>query len=147
MNCNFFVIEENAKDWHEAITACAQELRRRELVDDDFCRACLEREKEFPTGLDTELGVAIPHTTADHVHENAICVLRLKQPVKFRRMDDPDEETEAHFVFNLAVRDPDQQLNILRAIVRLVQDGECMRACWQMPAEELRQTLYAKLYQ
>lgn len=147
MNCNFFVIENNAKDWQEAITACAQELRRRELVDDDFCSACLEREKVFPTGLETELGVAIPHTTADHVHENAICVLRLKQPVKFCRMDDPAEETEVHFVFNLAMRDSEQQLNTLRAIVRLIQDGECMKNCWKMSAEELQQTLYAKLYQ
>lgn len=146
MEHNFIVIESSARNWEEAIGLCAAELRQRNLVDEDFFAACVEREKEFPTGLETEVGVAIPHTTANHVHENAICLLKLTQPVGFCRMDDPDEEAEVHFVFNLAVCDPNQQLNVLRAIMKLVQDGEYMRRCQQMSAEQLQDAVYARLY-
>lgn len=146
MENNFIVIEKSAKNWEEAISLCAAELHRRGLVDAQFCAACVAREKEFPTGLETEVGVAIPHTTANHVHENAICLLKLQEPVGFCRMDDPDEEAEVHFVFNLAVCDPNQQLNVLRAIMTLVQDGDYLRQCQKMSAEQLHSAVYARLY-
>ena len=146
MELNFIVIEKSAKNWEEAIGLCAAELHQRNFVDASFGAACVEREKEYPTGLETEIGVAMPHTTANHVNENAICLLKLTQPVGFCRMDDPDEETEVHFVFNLAVCDPNQHLNILRAIMRLVQDGDYMRQCQKMSAAQLRDAVYARLY-
>lgn len=146
MEHNFIVIEKDAQNWEEAISICAEALRRNNWVDNSFCEACVTREKEFPTGLETEVGVAIPHTTADHVYENAICLLKLEKPVSFCRMDDPDEMAEVHFVFNLAVCDPNQQLSVLRAIMKLVQDGAYMKQCQEMSATQLQDALYAKLY-
>lgn len=146
MKNNFYVIEAPASNWEEAIALCAGELRKHNLVEDDFLNACVAREKEYPTGLECELGVAIPHTTADHVLENAYCVLRLPQPVPFYRMDDAEEQVDVHYVFNLAIADPQKQLDTLRAIMRIVQDGEYMRACEALPLDEFAESVGDRLF-
>ena len=146
MENKFFVIDSDASTWEEAIKQCALELQAHDLVEPSFMDACIAREKEFPTGLETELGVAIPHTGAEHVKENAICILRLKKPVKFCRMDDPDLETDVFVVFNLAICDAQQQLSTLRAIVRLVQDGTYMKACMDMTLPEFKAATFGRIY-
>ena len=132
-----FVIEKNVESWDEAITACAQVLYEEGNVDEEFCQACITREKEYPTGLAASLGVAIPHTQKKHVYHNGICLLRLPKPVAFQRMDDPDKAVEASFVFNLAIHDPEEQLMTLSKVMDLIRDDKLLHQCKQMPLEEL----------
>ena len=146
MKENLIVIEQSAATWEDAIALCASALKERGLVDDGFLAACIDREKEFPTGLQTELGTAIPHTTANHVCDNAICVLKLPQPVDFCCMDDPDETVAVHYVFNLAVCDPQQQLHVLRTVMMLVQDGAFLRSCEKLSTDEIYTLLHVMLF-
>ena len=44
-------------------------------------KACIEREKEYPTGLPSEVPVAIPHSKVEGIKDNCVCFLRLKNPV------------------------------------------------------------------
>ncbi|MFQ7422717.1 MAG: PTS sugar transporter subunit IIA [Anaerostipes sp.] len=39
--------------------------------------ACIEREKEYPTGL-PGIPVAIPHSKVEGIKDNCVCFLRLK---------------------------------------------------------------------
>ena len=97
-----FVIEGEAENWQEALRLTADRLQQEGCVKDDFYECCKKREEEYPTGLTENCPVAIPHTTKDHVIKQAICALRLRHPVMFQRMDDPDEQVEVKYVLNLA---------------------------------------------
>ena len=97
-----FVIEGEAENWQEALRLTADRLQQEGCVKDDFYECFKKREEEYPTGLTENCPVAIPHTTKDHVIKQAICALRLRHPVMFQRMDDPDEQVEVKYVLNLA---------------------------------------------
>lgn len=138
---NLFVIEKNVENWSEAIRACTEVLQKNGNVDEEFCQACIEREKEYPTGLAASVGVAIPHTQKSHVFHNGVCFLRLPKPVAFRRMDDPDDFVDASFVFNLAINNPEQQLSTLSKVMSFIQDDKLLKRCQTMSLDELRQTI------
>ncbi len=139
---DILVIEGNPETWEEALNKTYQELHKNNYVKDSFLTACIEREKKFPTGLPTEVAVAIPHTDAEHVITPAICVLRLKKPVRFQNMGDLEESIEAHFVFNMALKDNTDQVPMLRAIITLIQDGNYLMSCKEKPLSQIRQELF-----
>lgn len=99
-----FVIEGEARNKEEALRLTFQKLYEEGLVKESFYEGCVEREKQFPTGLDTPVPVAIPHTDSVHVISPAVCVLRLKKPVAFSLMEDDSRQAEAEFVFNMALK-------------------------------------------
>lgn len=127
-----FAIEGCAKCDMDAIRLCATKLYDEGIVNDAFCGNCIEREKEFPTGLPSAIPVAMPHSAASGVNCDGICILRLAEPVSFRRMDDPDETVPACLVFNLAIADPKEHLAMLQNLMGVLMDEEKvekLRAC------------------
>jgi len=88
-----------------------------------FVAALTAREQAYPTGLPVPGGVAIPHTDAEHVIADTICVLTLAEPVGFRSMGGPDDATIAvSTVFLLALSRSQDHVTILPRIVRSIQD-------------------------
>ena len=77
-----YVINGAANDWSEAIRLTSGELYRNGCVKEEFYEKCCERERDYPTGLTEFCPVAIPHASKDYVLKQAICVLRLQEPVK-----------------------------------------------------------------
>ena len=62
-------------DRDEAMMKLASLLKNGGFVKESFEKAVLDREKIFPTGLPTKpIGVAIPHTDAEHVNKGAMAV-------------------------------------------------------------------------
>ena len=117
-----FVIEGEAENWQEALRLTADRLQQEGCVKDDFYECCKKREEEYPTGLTENCPVAIPHTTKDHVIKQAICALRLRHPVMFQRMDDPDEQVEVKYVLNLALLDDSEHVEIIARVIRYLKD-------------------------
>ncbi|MGI5912884.1 MAG: PTS sugar transporter subunit IIA [Syntrophomonadaceae bacterium] len=115
----YFAIKGSASTDEEAIKLCADKLYEEGCVTDQFANNCIRREKKFPTGMPSELPVAMPHSEAAGVVENAVCVLVLDKPVNFRRMDDDTVEIPAEAVFNLAVKDPSKHMYILQNLMGL----------------------------
>lgn len=88
----------------------------------------IEREKEFPTGLDIDgFGVAIPHTNVSHVNKQGIAIGVLKEPVTFIQMGTDDEEVAVKLVFMLAVVDPASHIDQLQKIIAMIQDKEVLQ--------------------
>ena len=100
---HYLAIEGEAKDWEEAIRLCGQAIADAGYADETFMNACIEREKEYPTGLPSEVPVAIPHSKVEGIKDNCVCFLRLKNPVTFYRMDSDEESIETTAVFNLSL--------------------------------------------
>lgn len=98
------------------------------LVEQGFCKpsyvdALIEREKDYPTGINMgDFGIAMPHTERTHVNKAAVAIARLKKPVLFYEMGSEDEEVQASLVFMLAVEDPKAHLPFLQRLMSVFQD-------------------------
>lgn len=146
MNGNVFVIEGSPKTWQDAIHLTYSKLFKEGYVKDSFLDGCIEREKKYPTGLPTELPIAIPHTFANHVITTAICVLKPEKPVYFVSMEDPEKTINAEFVFNMALKNECDQVKMIRAIVKVARSKEFLERAKKMPLDELRDILYKKWF-
>ena len=135
------IIEDNPGSWEEAVRAAYKELHDRHFVKESFLQGCMEREKIYPTGLMTEVPVAIPHTDSIHVIVPAICVIRLKDPVLFRNMESPENEVPAQFVFCMALKSGDAQIDILKAILNTAQDKKFLQEAKTESLETVRKKL------
>lgn len=94
-----------------------------------FAAALAAREEVYPTGLPVPGGVAIPHTDAEHVITDTICVLTLAKPIEFESMGGPDDGAIAvSTVFVLALSTPEDHVTILPRIVRSIQDPSFLAA-------------------
>lgn len=90
---------------------------------ESYVDALIVREEEYPTGLDVDgIGVAIPHTSVDHVNKVGIAIATLNSPVTFVQMGTDDETVAVHLVFMLAVVDPNAHIDQLQRIVEIIQD-------------------------
>lgn len=92
-----------------------------------YVEALITREEEFPTGLDIDgFGVAIPHTSVEHVNKVGIAIATLKKPVTFVQMGTDDETTQVKLVFMLAVTDPNAHIDQLQRIIEIIQDTDAL---------------------
>ena len=74
--------EETGQD--EILLEMAELLKNKGFVKETYGEALLQREKEYPTGLETgETNVAIPHVDIKHVNSAAIAVGILEKPIEF----------------------------------------------------------------
>lgn len=129
----------NLNTWQDAITLASSKLYENGYVKKEFGENCIKRELVYPTGLATDFSVAIPHTESEFVNETAVSVLRLKKPVVFQTMEDPERVVAAHYVFNLAIKEKKNQVIFLSKIIRLVQDSKKLEEMFYADAEEFNQ--------
>lgn len=141
------ITAEKVKNWEAAIASCAHAMSKKGYVKESYCTACVEREREFPTGLELGCGVAIPHSDPVHVNQAAICLLRLKDSVAFRRMDDPDLETPVQLVFALALNGGEDHRSTLSRIIKSMQNPAFLRCCLEESETEATAFLARHLMQ
>lgn len=133
----YVAIEADAKNWEEAINICGKALIDNDCVGKGFVAACIEREKSFPTGLPTIIPVAIPHAASDEVNVTSVCILKLKNPVEFKRMDDSNESIGARLIFNLAIEGHSEHLDYLQNLIAFVMDEEKVKNCLTLSINEI----------
>lgn len=93
-----------------------------------YIEALIEREQEFPTGLDIKgVGIAIPHTDADYVKKAGIVLAVLEKPVSFYRMGREEELIEVQLVFMLAIENPEAHLGYLQQILAVIRDTDVLK--------------------
>ncbi len=115
------------KDQFDAIALAAKPLLEKGYVSEEFIDAAIERERVFPTGLPTKIGVALPHTEAKYVLKESISILTLKNTIVFAGMGNPKESIPVQIVFLLAINDPEKQLRILQTIITIIQNEKMLR--------------------
>lgn len=106
------------------ITVLADRLEAAGYVAPSYREAVLRREAKLPTGLplSADLAVAVPHTDPEHVMRPGIAIATLATPVAFRSMEDPDEALPVRVVFALALKDKNEQIEMLQMIASMLQD-------------------------
>ena len=107
-------------------------LTEKGYTKDTYVNALIEREAEYPTGLDLmEVGVAIPHTDASHVNKNAIAIATLKNPVEWIQMGSDDEPVGVKMVFMLSLASKGH-IEELQQIIGIIQDIELVKKMIEM---------------
>ena len=134
---NYIILRGDAADREEAILMCGEALYKAGYTGPDFGKNCVNREREYPTGLPTEIPVAIPHCQDGSVNTNAVCVLMLGHPVEFYRMDDDEETIQTDMLFNLAVSNPEEHLGVLQRLMGFLSDEERLTACRKMEDNQM----------
>lgn len=141
-----FVMEAAASTREEALRITSERLAKEGCVKDGFYESCLEREEEYPTGLTDYCPVALPHTCKEYVTEEAICILRLKEPVKFRSMEDIEKEIDVRIVMNMALLDDDKHIVIISRIIRNLKDAEFVKKLESLKLAELEKFLNDSIF-
>jgi PTS system galactitol-specific IIA component len=74
----------------------------RRYVDENYLSALLKRELEFPTGLAVgeDSNVAIPHGDIKYVLRESLVVIKTKEPVLFRKMNERDKTKTVDIFFS-----------------------------------------------
>ena len=130
-----------ASDYKEVLQIMGGILLEKGYVKDYYTDALLEREELSPTGLPVEpVSIAIPHTDPCHVIRPCVIVLKLKQPVRFKEMANPEHMVDAAWIFGLVFDDGNKQLPLLASVIELAQDETAMNGL--MDAED-KEEVYA----
>lgn len=99
------ILTSDATTKEEVLNEIGQYLYQKGLVKKSFQHAIIEREKDYPTGIDlspvkSDLpNVAIPHTNIEHCIQQRILFVRLNNGVTFNNMIKPTEELEVCYLF------------------------------------------------
>lgn len=121
--CN---LDLNSKE--EVIEFMSNKLLEKKRVKKTYPQRVLEREKDYPTGLEIgDINVAIPHCDYQHVNIKSVCIATLKNPVVFHKMDDPSEEVEVSIILMLAIDHPNDHLEFLQQVFSLVQNQKILK--------------------
>lgn len=110
----------------EVISLLADRLEAAGYVAPSYKAAVLHREAKLPTGLplSDDLAVAVPHTDPEHVLRPGIAIATLATPVAFRSMEEPDDSLPVRVVFALALKDKNEQIEMLQMIASMLQDPD-----------------------
>ncbi len=118
-----------AENAEEAIRKVGKQLHEKGFVKDTYIDAVAAREVEYPTGLQLkDIAVAMPHTAGVHVNTPAVCVAKLAKPVTFAHMGDPDTKVQAEILFMMAIKNPDEQLDMLQKVMGVFTNTEAVEA-------------------
>lgn len=102
------------------------DLLKKKLVTVDFFEHLIEREENYPTGLDLTLidqklpNIAIPHTESNYVNTTRIIPIKLTHPISFNNMIQPKTELEVSFLFMILNKDGETQSNLLATIMDFI---------------------------
>ena len=135
-------------DKNEDLLSCvSRKLLEADYVNDEYEKAILEREMEYPTGLEItkELSVAIPHADPEYVKKEALVVIKPEKFIKFRKMDDPDVEIPVSIILLLLIRDPDGYVKFLAKLTELFLKEGFIRIVRSGSLEDIKKFLKTNL--
>jgi len=125
---HLILVKEKATSREEIIRKLGSMLFKYGYVKDTYTQAVLDREIEYPTGLQARVtGVAIPHTDTEHVLKPAVAIATLDDPVLFNGMGMPDTKVKVDIILMLAIHDPKLVVSTLRKVIFILEDDEALK--------------------
>ena len=122
---DLMIFDMEADSWEDVISQLADMLESKGYVKDTYKKGVIDREKVYPTGLLLgEYNVAIPHTEICHVNKAAIAVAKLKKPVVFKYMADPNQDVPTSLVLMMAINDPKGHVPVLAKLMEILGNPE-----------------------
>lgn len=127
IDIDLVTLDMEAKTSREVIENLGKLMLSKNDVKDSYIDAVIAREEELPTGLNIgNFYVAIPHTDSNHVNKSSMAIATLKSPVEFREMVNPDGKINVELVFLLAVKDPKEQVTLLKSLMAVFKNKKLL---------------------
>lgn len=123
------ILDADVSTAEEAIRLMAARLEELGYVNAGYGDMVCDREKTFPTGLPGKsFAIALPHTNPDLVNKPAVGVIVPKGSVPFRMMGaaDAEETLDVKLIMPLVIKEPSQQLGLLKTMMGVIQDGDLL---------------------
>lgn len=111
------------------------DLLNKQLVTEDFLASLLERERNYPTGLDlspvSEVlpDIAIPHTESEYVRTTRIIPIELKNEITFHNMISPSDQISVRFLFMILNENGEAQAGMLADIMDFINSVDKEKLC------------------
>ena len=119
-------IDQPFKDSGELFHHMGALLMEKGYVKEDYTKAVIEREENFPTGLQAgSVAVAIPHVDSKYIKKAGIAFVRPSKPIEFKEMC-TNRELSVDIIFLLLVKDKAKQVTTLSALMSKFADIEFM---------------------
>lgn len=104
-----------------------QKLNQLNYIEDGYLDAIIEREKAYPTGLQTPFfTVAIPHTDPQFIKKPFIYLVKLQKPIAFGQMGTTDTLIDVDCTFVLGMEKGTDQLVVLQRLMKMFSTEEVM---------------------
>ncbi|MCI5840128.1 MAG: PTS sugar transporter subunit IIA [Peptoniphilaceae bacterium] len=124
-------------DNKEALKILSTQLFKKNMVLEDYISEVISREIEYPTGLFTgKINIAIPHCDYKFVKKKSIAIATLKKPIKFKKMDEPNEYVPVSIIMMIAIDNPDNHIEFLKKLFKLVQNQNILKDLYSSKSKE-----------
>lgn len=136
------ILESDAKTKEEVLQEVGDYLYGEGLVKESFSEAIIEREGDYPTGIDLAPiaeglpNVAIPHTDTEHCDSKAIVFVKLKKAVTFNNMIKPEEELPVSYLFMIVNDQKTNQTNVLSELMGFMTNEDNMHELDALDSKE-----------
>lgn len=125
----YVIADLDASTREEALTKMAEYLVEKGNCKPSFIEGILTREQMHPSALPMPgPKIAIPHTDAEHVLESVILFARLREPVEFCSMGDPDEKLQVRMISMFALKEKKRIGDMLETLINVYQQEEVLNA-------------------
>ena len=119
LNDNLIFHNLKAYDNIEVLQLMGDAMIQEGYGEEGFTEAVLKREKDYPTGLDVNgIGVAIPHTDAEHVK---------KEGISIDAMGEEDCRIPVKIVIMFTVAGKDKHIDRLLQVLDMIKDEEILQ--------------------
>lgn len=126
---DLILINNKSKTKHQLFKNVSDILNKKNIVKDSYYNALLEREKKFPTGINTEpINVAIPHTDNKYINKSSLMIVKMNDPVIFNQMDDKNKKVNAEVVFFILINEKEKQSEFLGKLIMAFQNPEFLKS-------------------
>lgn len=125
-NIDIKIIAIESDTWQNVLKIMGNYLYKNNYVKETYINAVIDREKVYPTGLEipNAINIAIPHADIEHVNKQALLIGILKKPVKFFKMDNPNEQVDVEIVLMTVINDPKGYIKFLSKLTTLIRKEE-----------------------
>lgn len=138
----------------EVFLEIGDKLYKKGMVKQEFVENLIQRESEYPTGLDLTVinpdygNIAVPHTEGEFVNTTKVVPIKLKNKVTFHNMIQPKQELDVSLLFLILNNNVEQQTQILADIMDFINslDEETAMNMFETESvEELYELIQGKL--
>lgn len=118
-----------AENSEQVLSRLGELLFNTGYVKETFVNGAIERERNFPTGLELggEINAAIPHTDIEHVIKPGLALAILKDTVNFKNMGNKEQDVPCKLVFVMALNEAHAQVDMLRELATVLQKPETLK--------------------
>ena len=125
----------------EVIKLLGNMLVKNGFARDGIVENALSRERRFPTGLNTNIPIAIPHGSSEFAIKKGFAMATLKKPVTFREMGSPDKTLDVRIIIMSTLTGKEEDGKEFYEVLQKLKDykvvNELLKCCSAQTMQQL----------